>query len=127
MKKFLAVSIVFLASTAFAVAAPSLSGKWSIHQTVAGNESDVTCTFVQTDNTLSGTCKGQEDKELPLKGTIDGSKAAWQYDSEYNGTPLTIKYTAALDDPNKITGTLDIDPFGVSGEFTATPVKAESK
>lgn len=127
MKKVLAVSAVFFASAALAVAAPSLSGKWSIHQSVAGNDSDVTCTFVQTDNAIAGSCKGEEGKELPLKGAIDGTKATWQYDSEYNGTPLTIKYTATLDDPNTIKGTLTVDPFGVDGEFTATPLKADSK
>jgi hypothetical protein len=107
-------------------AAHTLTGKWSVHQSVAGNENDSECAFVQTDTKLTGTCKGQE-KDVQIKGVIDGNKATWQFDSEYNGTPLTVKYNGTVDDSGKISGTLDVDPFGVSGEFTATPSKAGDK
>ena len=127
MKKVLAIGAVLFASTALASAAPNLTGKWNVHQNVAGNESDQECSLVQTESKLTGTCKSQEGKDLPIKGSIEGTKATWQYDSEYNGTPLTVKYTATLDDSGKISGSVDVDPFGVSGDFTATPVKTESK
>lgn len=126
MKKLLATGLVFIASTAFAAAAPNLTGKYTLHQSVAGNDSDSECNFVQTDTKLTGTCKGQE-KDVEIKGTIDGNKANWQYESEYNGTPLTVKFTGTVDDSGKITGSVDVDPFGVNGDFTATPAKSESK
>ena len=81
---------------------------------------------MQTDNKLTGTCKSQ-DKDVEIKGSIDGNKLTWQFESDYNGTPLTVKYTATLDDAGKITGSVDVDPFGVSGDFTATPSKSGDK
>jgi hypothetical protein len=126
MKKLFATGLVFFASTAFAAAAPNLTGNWTVHQSVAGNESDGPCKFVQSENKLTGTCKGPE-KDVDIKGSIDGNKVTWQFESEYNGTPLTVKFTGTVDDSGKITGTVDVDPFGVSGEFTATQAKTEAK
>ena len=62
-----------------------------------------------------------------MTGAVDGKKVTWKFDSEYNGTPLTLTYTATLDDSNKISGSVEVEPFGVSGDFTATPVKDASK
>jgi len=127
MKKLLAFSTLVFASSAFAAAAPSLTGSWSIHNSVAGNESDQECKFVLTDNKLSGTCKTQEGKDAPVTGSLDGDKLTWQYESEYNGSPLTLLYTATLDDTGKIAGSLEVQPFGVTGDFTATPSKDAAK
>jgi hypothetical protein len=126
MKALLASAALLFASSAFAAGAPSLSGEWSIHNNIAGNESDQVCKFVQTDNKLSGTCKGA-DNEIPVTGTLDGNKATWKYDMDYNGTALTLTYTATLDDSGKIAGSVEVQPFGVTGEFTATPAKDSSK
>jgi len=127
MKKLLALSALVIASSAFAAGAPSLTGTWSIHSSIAGNESDQACKFVQTDNKLTGTCKNQEDKDLPVTGSLDGKKLTWQYESDYNGSPLTLIYTATLDDLGKITGSVEVQPFGVTGDFTATPSKEAAK
>ncbi len=107
---------------------PAFTGQWSIHNSVAGNESDQVCTFVQTDNKLSGTCK-TADNEVPVSGTLDGNKATWKYDMDYNGTGLTLYLsTATLDDSGKIAvAALEVQPFGVTGEFTATPAKESSR
>ena len=127
MKKLLATGLVLFASTGIAAAAaPSLTGKWAVHQSIAGNDNDSECNFVETDNKLTGTCKGPE-KDLEIKGSIDGKKVTWQYEADYNGTPLTAKFTGTLDDSGKISGTVDVDPFGVSGDFTATPTKTADK
>jgi hypothetical protein len=127
MKTTLAVSLlIFTAVSALAAGAPNLTGKWSIHNSVAGSESDAVCTFVQTDTKLSGSCKGTE-KDLPLTGSIDGNKVTWKYDSEYNGSPISLTYTGTVDDAGKIAGNVDVDPFSVTGDFTATPVKDAAK
>lgn len=126
MKKLLAFGLVLFSTTAVAVAAPTLTGKWAVHQSIAGNDNDSECSFIQSDTKLTGTCKGQ-DKDLDIKGTIEANKVAWQYETDYNGTPLTVKFTGTLDDSGKITGTVDVDPFGVSGDFTATPSKPADK
>jgi hypothetical protein len=122
MKGLVATAALLFASSAFAAGAPSLTGQWSIHNNVAGNESDQECKFVQTDDKLAGTCK-TPDSEVPVTGTLDGNKATWKYDMDYNGTPLTLTYTATLDDSGKIAGIVEVQPFGVSGEFTATALK----
>lgn len=123
MKRFLAASTLLFATLAFA--APSITGQWSIHNNIAGNESDQDCKFVQTDDKLTGSCK-TEEKEVQITGSLDGNKVTWKYDSEYNGSPLTLTYTATLDDSGKIAGKVDVDPFGVTGDFTATPSQAAS-
>ena len=122
--RILAATILFAASSAFA-ASPNLTGKWSIHQSIAGNESDLTCTFVRTDAKLSGNCKG--DKEIPITGSIDGNKATWKYDTDHDGATLTLTYTAILGDSEKLSGSVDVAPYGITGDFTATPAKEAGK
>ena len=126
MKKLLASSALLFAASAFAAGAPSLSGEWSIHNSIAGNESDQACKFVQTENKLTGTCKSQ-DKDVDVTGTLDGNKVTWQYDMDYNGSTLTLIYTATLDDSGKIAGSVEVQPFSVTGDFTATPSKEASQ
>lgn len=120
MKK-LAVTILLASAFAFAHAqdAASLTGKWSIHSSVAGNDMNSTCTFALAGNDLSGTCLGPQG-EVKLTGKVDGKKATWSYQIDYNGSPLTMKFDAALD-AGKLTGTVAVDPFGVNGEMTGTP------
>lgn len=126
MKKLLVSSLFLFAVSGFAAGTPDLTGQWKIHQNIAGNENDQECTFTVADNKISGNCKS-EDKTLPLTGSLDGNKATWQYETDYNGSPLTIIYTATLDTPDKITGTVEVQPFGVSGDFTAIPSKDAAK
>jgi hypothetical protein len=126
MKKLIVSSVLLFATSAFAAGAPSLTGQWSIHNNIAGNESDQECKFIQTDDKLTGSCKSGE-KDLKISGSVDGKKVTWKYESDYNGSPLTLTYTATLDDSEKISGAVDVQPFGVTGEFTATPSKAAAK
>jgi len=122
MKTLIACTALLFASAAFAAETPSLTGQWSVHNSIAGNESDQDCKFVQTDDKLTGTCKAG-DKEAPITGSLDGKKVTWKYESDYNGSPLTLTYTAALDDSGKISGSVEVQPFAVTGQFTATPSK----
>jgi hypothetical protein len=120
MKKT-AISVLLVSAFAFAQAqdnSSSLAGKWKIHSSIAGNDSDMTCTFAQTNNDLSGTCVSEQGN-IKLTGKVDGKKVNWSYQSEYNGSPLTVKYEGNLDTA-KIAGTVTVDPFGMSGDFTAT-------
>jgi len=118
MKRLLAISAFLFASSAFA--ATDLTGKWTVHNSIAGNENDQECILRVTDNKITGSCKSQ-DKDLPVTGTVDGNKVTWQFQSEYNGSPLTLIYKATLDDSNKLAGTVEVEPYGVTGDFTATP------
>jgi hypothetical protein len=114
----LLASVAALAQTAEAPA--DVNGKWKIHSVISGNENDVTCTFVQKDANLTGSCESEQGK-TDLAGTVNGKKIKWTYKSEYNGTPLTVNYEGSLESPKKITGSTSVVEFGVEGEFTATP------
>ncbi len=128
MKKLLATSVLSFAVSAFAAGAPNLNGEWNVHNSIVGNESDQACKFVLTDKKLTGSCKSVEnDKEVQITGSLDGNKLTWKYESDYHGSPLTLTYTATLDDSDKISGSIDVDPFGVTGDFTATPQKDIAK
>jgi hypothetical protein len=124
MKVILAATVLFAASSAFA-ASPNLIGKWTIHSSIVGNESDMTCNFIRTDAKLTGSCKG--DKDIPITGSVDGNKVIWKYDTDHDGTPLTLTYTATLSDSETFSGNVDIQPYGVTGDFTATPSKEPGK
>lgn len=118
----LAALLASAAVTCMAADNASLTGKWKIHQSVMGNDSDSDCTFTQKDNDLTGSCTADQGSGKII-GKIDGTKVSWSYETEYNGSPLTVKFTGALDSAGKIAGTVSVEQFGVDGDFTATPVK----
>lgn len=90
-----------------------------MHRAVAGNENDAACTFAQTVSDLAGTCTSEQGT-VKVKGKVDGKRVTWSYDAEYNGTPLTVKFNGTLDS-GKIAGDVNVEQFGVGGDFTATP------
>src|ERR1700722_17064221 len=112
-----------LTSPIGAAEAPTIAGQWTIHQSIAGNESDQDCSFSVSDAKISGTCKGN-DQASKVTGTVDGKKLTWKYDTEYNGSTLTLTYTATLDDADKFSGSVEVAPYGVSGTFTAQRAKS---
>lgn len=121
----LLLSAVLASTSVLALAADnaSVSGKWNVHSNIAGNESDTVCTFTQKEADLTGTCKS-DNGEGKATGKVDGTKITWSYDSEYNGSPLTVKYSGTIDSAStKITGTVTVEQFGVDGEFTAAVAK----
>jgi hypothetical protein len=120
--------LIFATASALAAGNPNLSGQWAIHNSIAGNESDQQCKFVQTETKLSGTCRNTEtEKEVQIAGSIDGNKVTWKYNSEYNGNALTLTYTGTIDDSGKIAGSVNVDPFSVTGDFTAAPSQEAGK
>jgi hypothetical protein len=114
--------LIAAAALTLAADAPSLTGKWNIHTSIAGNESDLSCAFEQKDMTLTGKCEGQQG-EVTITGKIDGNKVSFSYKSEYEGTPLTVAYEGAYDPAEGIKGAVAVPEFSVDGEFYATPVK----
>ena len=124
-------TILFLISAAALVAAPALvaaadnvsvDGKWRVHDSIAGNESDSDCTFVQKVAELTGTCKTDQGS-VTIAGKVDGKKVKWSYKSEFNGSPLTVVHEGTLSADNKITGTASVPEYSVDGDFTATQAK----
>jgi lysophospholipase L1-like esterase len=123
MKTLLATFALLFVSSASG--AQNLTGQWAIHSNIAGNGNDQKCNLVVSANKITGTCKSQ-DKDLPVTGTVDGNKVSWQYESESNGSRLTLIFTATLSDSRKIVGTVAVQPLDITGDFTATPTPASS-
>src|SRR5690349_14614490 len=99
----------------------SLNGKWQIHNSISGSESDMSCTFTQKDNEVTGTC-GKAAKPN-INGKIDGNNVNWIFKSEYNGAPITLTYRGTSESPEKIKGSVTVEEYGAIGEFTATQSK----
>lgn len=121
-KAFPLKTLLLLISAAALITAannPSLSGKWQVHNSIAGNESDQACTFTQKDNDLSGTCSS-ENGNVNITGKVDGKKVTWTYKSDYNGSPLTVNYEGTVNSDNKISGSVNVPEFSADGDFTAT-------
>lgn len=114
--------LIFAAALAVAADNASVAGKWHVHTSMAGNENDSDCTFVQKDADLTGTCTSDQGS-VNITGKVDGKKVTWSYKSEYNGTPLTVNHEGTLTADNKITGTATVPEFSVDGDFTATQAK----
>ena len=111
-----------LALCAFALSlaadTPSLTGKWKVSASIAGNESEAVCTFSQKDSAVTGNCT-TEQGTVEISGKIDGDKVTWSYKSEYQGTPLTVKYEGAIASAKVIKGSVEVPEFSVGGDFTA--------
>ena len=100
----------------------SLTGAWAVTATVSGNESSQTCAFTQKDSELTGTCKGERG-DVTIAGKVDGKNVTWKFQIEYEGQILTPVYTGTLESADKISGGVDVQGMGVSGEFVATRAK----
>ena len=113
---------ISMAALPVAAAEDTLTGKWQVHQNIAGNESDQTCAFTQTGGELTGSCDSTQGGKVQVTGKVEAKKISWSFKTEYNGTPLTVKYTGTLDS-GKIAGTVEVPEFSVDGDFTATQSK----
>jgi hypothetical protein len=119
--KFLFLSSAFVAATIvmFAADAPVVTGKWKLHNSVAGNESDMNCTFTQKEGDLTGVCEGEQGP-VNITGKVDGKNVNWVYKGTYNGSPITLTYKGAVDEKNTLNGSLTVEEFGVEGTFSAS-------
>jgi hypothetical protein len=100
----------------------SLAGQWKIHSSIAGHESDFDCTFTQNNQDLGGTCKTNE-ATLTITGKLEASKVTFQYKTTYEGQELTIVHAGKVESPSKFAGSVEVQPMGVTGDFTASQVK----
>jgi hypothetical protein len=119
--KALLLSLLVAAAAAVAHAAdtPSISGKWQVHTSISGNESDAVCSFVQKDDVLTGNC-ATDRGTFEITGKVNATKVTWSYKSDYNGTPLTVSYDGAVSAATAMKGSVSVPEFNVAGDFTAT-------
>lgn len=119
--KRLILPLVLLSTAALALAADAVSvtGKWHVHGSIAGTDIDQNCTFTQKDADLTGSCTSDKGT-VTIAGKLDGNKVSWSYKSDYQGTPITVKYDGTVDASSKIAGSVSVPEFSVDGDFTAT-------
>ena len=100
----------------------SVAGAWTVRADVSGNQSESNCTFTQNEADLTGTCNSDRGPVM-ITGKVDGKTVSWQFDTQYEGQTLTVYYSGTPQSAEKITGTINVQPMNVSGEFTATKTK----
>ena len=113
--------LTFALVAALAAPADSISGTWQIKGDVAGNPLNTTCKIVVAESKISGVCKSAEGKESAIFGEVKEGKVIFEHGGDYQGTELKIIYTATLPSAKEMKGTIEVKPFDVGGEFTATP------
>lgn len=108
-----------------APAADTIPGSWHFLGDISGFPLDQVCTFAQAGPALSGRCVAADGPEpgIELLGEVkeDGS-FTFEHPGEYEGEPLTVAYTGRLESAAEMRGTILVQPFNVTGYFTATPV-----
>jgi hypothetical protein len=114
---------LLLATVFQAAPADTLSGTWQLTGEVMGKPLDEVCTLSQAGPTLTGTCKqtGADAKSHMVTGEVKAGRVTFSHDGDHEGTTLTVSYTGMLASAKELRGTLEVQPFGVSGTFTATP------
>jgi hypothetical protein len=122
--KSIALSFLLLAGTIVAPAADSISlaGQWKLHSSIAGYENDMECTLTQDKQEVAGSCKTDQGT-VTISGKLEESKLTFEYKTTYEGQELTIVHLGTVESPTKISGSVDVQPMGVSGDFTATQSK----
>jgi len=120
MKRALLLAMIFIASLSAANAADA-SGSWHVTGSIGDNPIDTTCKLTEKDGALTGSCTRKADgKAVDAVGTAKDQKIEWHYNSEYNGDPITVTYSGTLGKDGTISGTIVVDPYNATGEFTAT-------
>jgi hypothetical protein len=101
---------------------PSVAGTWTVRADVSGNQSESNCTFTQKEADLTGSCTSDRGTVM-ITGKVEGTTVNWQFDTQYEGQTLTVYYSGTPQSAEKISGTINVQPMNVSGEFTATKAK----
>ncbi len=100
----------------------SVAGKWEIQTSAAGRESTHTCTFAQSETTVTGTCATSRG-EVKISGKVEGKAVTFTYKTDSEGGPVTVVYKGTLTSPTAFSGSVTAVEFSVEGEFTAKQAK----
>lgn len=101
------LGILYLAATMIAAAATDLTGTWTFSVDLeGGGHGDPTFVLKQANGKLTGTYTGPIGQQ-PVTGTVTGNKAIFGYDFERDGVKSHATYTATIDGPAKMHGTIE--------------------
>ena len=116
----LAASLLSLA-LAPAAADEKFTGEWKIRNDIASNVSEFTCAFTQKAKELTGGC-ATEQGPVEVTGSVEDTSISWVFKSVYNGGPITLTYKGSLGTDGTIAGSVTVEEFSVTGDWSATPV-----
>ena len=102
---------------ALAAAPDDITGAWTLTGDVQGITVTENCNFTVADTALTGSCVTDSGK-YDTTGKVDGKTVTFHHGGKYNGDDFVITYTGKLGTDGAITGTMDVDPFSVTGSFT---------
>lgn len=100
------------------------NGTWKVTGDVQGVAVAMTCALtLGADKTITGTCTdntGSTATPHPVTGTVKDQTLSWSFNSDYQGTPITVGLTGTVDTTaTKMSGTIAVDPMNADGDFTA--------
>jgi hypothetical protein len=107
MKSFLLAAASLACASAFGA---EFTGLWKIRSSVGATPVTISCTLIQTGNSLAGSCQPQVEGigATELTGAVDGSSAEWGYDVVFNGNPGRVDYRAVIAADGTMQGTMNL-------------------
>ena len=122
--KLFAALVLSLTVTSFATTSP-VAGNWKIHGDVSGYPVNESCTFsIDKDNKITGTCS-LANKSYDVTGTLEDTKLTFKHGGEYEGQALILTWVGNLAEDGSLAGTIDVQPLGYPGTFTAQKAEEE--
>jgi hypothetical protein len=119
---YFAAAILVSSLAATAPAENPLTGEWKVRNDIASNVSEMTCSFTQKGEELTGGC-ATDQGNVDIVGKVVESSVSWVFKSAYNGGPITLTYKGSLGTDGQLAGAVTVEEFSVTGDFTATPIK----
>lgn len=110
-----------------AAAADTIPGSWRFQGDISGFPLNQVCTFELAGTALSGRCVSADGDAsgTEILGEAKDGSISFQHTGEYEGEPLTVTYNGKVESATQMRGTILVEPFDVTGYFTATPVPKE--
>jgi hypothetical protein len=122
MKRLLFLAFALVPVLAGGSQPVSVEGRWMVSANVGGTASNMDCNFTQKDAELTGGCEVDQTPH-DITGKVDGKTVTWQFNTQYEGQTLTVIYSGKVESPDTFSGTVDVQPLNVSGDFTAKRAK----
>src|SRR5512134_1948329 len=76
--------------------AGDVSGEYRVKNEIAGNVSEMTCTFTQKESAVTGNCVTDQGATVEIAGNTQDEKIDWVFKSLYEGNPITLTYKGTI-------------------------------
>ena len=119
---FISLIVAFPVFTGHTSSAADISGTWNFSVDLdGGGHGDPIFVFKQEGEKLTGTYSGPLG-EYKVTGTVTGAKAVFGFDFKNDDMAGKATYTATIESPTKMTGTVEFkdNGGGERGKWTAT-------